>query len=129
MSHKYSKSYFHDAEQLRRFVDDSKDKFTLSAGGQIVELDFHAAVKMNSTILSNGVAIDEPDHVNGDVNNKVMLLIIKYTKIMVKIIFFELLRHFLSFLIAIIEQQYRKWRCRRFIKWEEALQSRRYPNR
>merc|ERR1719400_2430071 len=25
---------------------------------------------MNSTILSNGVAIDEPDHVNGDVNNK-----------------------------------------------------------
>lgn len=70
MSHKYSKSYFHDAEQLRRFVDDSKDKFTLSAGGQIVELDFHAAVKMNSTILSNGVAIDEHDHVNGDVNNK-----------------------------------------------------------
>ena len=68
MSHKYSKSYFHDAEQLRRFVDDNKDKFTISAGGQIVELDFHVAVKMNSTVISNGVAIDEPDHINGDIN-------------------------------------------------------------
>ena len=68
MSHKYSKSYFHDAEQLRRFVDDNKDKFTLSSGGQIVELDFHVAVKMNSAVISNGVAIDEPDHVNGDIN-------------------------------------------------------------
>ena len=68
MSHKYSKSYFHDAEQLRRFVDDNKDKFTLSAGGQIVELDFHVAVKMSSNGIVNGVTIDEPDHVNGDIN-------------------------------------------------------------
>merc|ERR1719266_1347863 len=66
MSHKYSKSYFHDAEQLRRFVDDNKDKFTLSAGGQIVELDFHMAAKVNSTILSNGCGIDEPDNVVED---------------------------------------------------------------
>ena len=68
MSHKYSKSYFHDAEQLRRFVDDNKDKFTLSAGGQIVELDFHVAVKICSNCIGNGVTIDEPDHVNGDIN-------------------------------------------------------------
>ena len=80
MSHKYSKSYFHDAEQLRRFVDDNKDRFTLSAGGQIVELDFHAAVKMNNTVVSNGVAIDEPDHVNGDIN-KVRALLFSNTLI------------------------------------------------
>jgi len=66
MCHKYSKSYFHDAEQLRRFVDDCKEKFTTSAGGQIVELDFHIAVKINSSALSNGCTIDEPDTINGD---------------------------------------------------------------
>merc|ERR1712113_864278 len=63
MCHKYSKSYFHDAEQLRRFVDDCKEKFTTSAGGQIVELDFHVAVKMSANGIANGVTIDEPDHV------------------------------------------------------------------
>ena len=66
MCHKYSKSYFHDAEQLRRFVDDCKEKFTTSAGGQIVELDFHIAVKINSSALSNGCTIDEPDTISGD---------------------------------------------------------------
>ena len=71
MCHKYSKSYFHDAEQLRRFVDDCKEKFTISAGGQIVELDFHIAVKINSSALTNGCTIDEPDTINGDIHNKV----------------------------------------------------------
>ena len=76
MSHKYSKSYFHDAEQLRRFVDDNKDKFTISAGGQIVELDFHIAAKINSSIITNGCGMDEPDHVNSDVSQKVIHLYI-----------------------------------------------------
>ena len=79
MCHKYSKSYFHDAEQLRRFVDDCKEKFTTSAGGQIVELDFHIAVKINSSALSNGCTIDEPDTINGDTHkvndNKLVSLI------------------------------------------------------
>ena len=79
MCHKYSKSYFHDAEQLRRFVDDCKEKFTTSAGGQIVELDFHIAVKINSSALSNGCTIDEPDTINGDTHkvndNKIVSLI------------------------------------------------------
>ena len=51
MSHKYSKSHFHDSEMLRRFLDDHKDKFALSSGGQIVELDFHMAMKHNSYML------------------------------------------------------------------------------
>ena len=76
MSHKYSKSYFHDSEQLRRFVDDNKDKFTLSSGGEIVELDFHMAVKIGATTLSNGTTLDEPDHVNGDINLKVNIKVL-----------------------------------------------------
>ena len=63
MSHKYSKSYFHDAEQLRRFVDDHKDRFTVSAGGQIVELDFYLAVKLNLPLLNNGSTFTATDNV------------------------------------------------------------------
>ena len=82
MCHKYSKSYFHDAEQLRRFVDDCKERFTISAGGQIVELDFHIAVKINSSALTNGCTIDEPDTINGDTHkvndNKIASLIFSH---------------------------------------------------
>ena len=51
MSHKYSKSHFHDSEMLRRFLDDHKDRFALSSGGQIVELDFYIAMKLNASML------------------------------------------------------------------------------
>ena len=69
MAHKYSKSYFHDSEKLRRFVDDHKDRFTLSAGGQIVEQDLHMAVKLNASMLklNNISAFTATDNIYSDI--------------------------------------------------------------
>ncbi len=71
MSHKYSKSYFHDSEQLRRFVDDHKDRFTLSANGHLVEIDFHIAVKINVSLINNGCTYTSNDTAYSEVDSKV----------------------------------------------------------
>ena len=70
MAHKYSKSYFQDSEKLRRFVDDHKDRYTVSAGGQIVELDFHMAVKLNASMLklNNITGITATENIYSDLD-------------------------------------------------------------